>query len=64
MRKLLDADDPFFRQPWRRWATAILPILWGGYEFWGGNPMWGLLFVGAGAYAGWVLIVKGPTPPA
>jgi len=61
MRKLLDADDPFFRPVWRRWVTAVLPLLWGGYELWLGNPMWGLLFGAAGAYAAWVLIVKGPS---
>lgn len=60
MRKLLDADDPFFKPVWRRWATAVLPMLWGCYELWTGNPMWGVLFLGAGGWAGWVLIVRGP----
>ncbi len=61
MRKLLNADDPFFRVVWRRWATALFPLAWGGYELWSGNPMWALLFGATGAYAAWVLIIKGPS---
>jgi hypothetical protein len=38
--------------------TAVLPILWGGVELATGNPGWALIFAGAGAYAGWELIVK------
>ena len=61
MRKLLDADDPFFAQPWRRWATFLAPTAWGLFEMWMRDPFWGILFIAAGGYAGYVLIVKGPT---
>ncbi len=58
MKKLLDADDPFFAKPWRRWAVAVLPLAWAGVEFWNGAAMWGVLFGAAGAYAGYELLVR------
>jgi hypothetical protein len=61
MKRLLDADDPFFAPVWRRWATFLLPTAWGLAEFWFQEPFWGVLFVGSGLYAGYVLIVKGPS---
>ena len=61
MKKLLDADDPFFAAPWRRWATALAPMAWGLFEFWMQDPFWATLFVGAGAYAGYILIFIGPS---
>lgn len=59
--KFLDPDHPFFRRPAARWATALLPMGWGLVEFWFDSPGWGILFVGAGAYAAWVLLIKGPS---
>ncbi|MDP2737883.1 MAG: hypothetical protein Q8O82_04025 [Pseudorhodobacter sp.] len=59
--QFLDPDHPFFRRPATRWATALVPLAWGGAEAWSGNPGWGVLFIGAGVYAFWMLIVKGPT---
>ena len=59
--KFLDPDHPFFRPAWRRWATCLVPLAWAGFELWGGNPGWAMLFAAAGLWAGWVLIVKGPT---
>jgi hypothetical protein len=46
---------------WRRWATTVLPLLWGAFELWSGNAVWGFLFGIAGAYAGYVLLIKGPS---
>lgn len=57
-RKFLDRDDPFFAAPWRRWATTLLPLGWGLFEMWLEQPFWGILFIAAGAYAGWELILK------
>ncbi|MGL4311141.1 MAG: hypothetical protein ACRCSU_11695 [Paracoccaceae bacterium] len=59
--KFLDPDHPFFAAPWRRWATALLPLFWAGVEIWTGNPGWAVLFAAAGAYAFWILIVQGPS---
>jgi hypothetical protein len=59
--KLLDPDHPFFRPVWRRWATFIVPLAWSAFEMWGGNPGWAILFAAIGLWAGWVLIVKGPS---
>ena len=57
--KFLDPNDPFFAKPWVRWATVLFPTAWGLVElFRVGSPMWGMIFLGAGAYAGWVLILK------
>ncbi|MEO8243798.1 MAG: hypothetical protein ABI832_15965 [bacterium] len=60
MKKLLDADDPFFAQVWRRWVVTLIPLVWGCVELYTGAPMWALLFGLAGGYAGYVLLVKGP----
>jgi hypothetical protein len=57
--KFLDPDDPFFRKPWVRWATVLVPVLWGILElavF--GSPMFGVIFLAAGAYAGYMLFLK------
>jgi hypothetical protein len=57
--KFLDPNDPFFARPWVRWATVLLPTGLGLVELlWVGSPFWGILFVAAGAYAGWVLILN------
>jgi hypothetical protein len=62
-KSFLDPDHPMFRRVWVRWVTTLLPLAWGGFELWLGNPMWAILFGAAGAYAGWKLIVQGPTQP-
>ena len=61
MKKFLDPNDPFFAPVWRRWATALFPIAWGLVEFWFNEPFWGILFIAAGAYAGYVLLIKPPS---
>ena len=60
MAKFLDANHPMFRPVWVRWLTALAPLAWGGFELYLGNPFWAMLFGAAGAYAFWVLVVKGP----
>ncbi len=62
MAKFLDANHPMFRRAWVRWFTAGAPLGWAGFELYLGNSFWALLFGAAGAYAAWVLIVKGPDP--
>ncbi len=56
---LLDPKDPFFAKPWVRWATAGAPLAWGAMELALGNPGWALMFLAAGAYAAWALILSG-----
>ena len=57
--KFLDPDDPFFRHAWVRWLTVVLPVGWGLVElFWIGQPFWAVLFLAAGAYAGWMLFFR------
>ena len=64
MKKFIDANHPFFANPLVRWLSAVLPVLWAGFEFINGSPGWGLIFAALGALAFWVLIVRGPdTPP-
>lgn len=59
--QLIDPDHPFFRPAWRRWVTALFPLAWAGLELYGGNPGWAIAFAAAGAYAGWQLIIVGPS---
>lgn len=57
--KFLDPNDPFFARPWVRWVTVLLPTGWGVVEFvWMQAPFWGVLFLAAGAYAFWALILS------
>lgn len=57
--KFLDPNDPFFRNPLVRWGTVLLPLGWGLFELlWVGSPLWGILFLAAGAYAGWMLFFQ------
>lgn len=57
--KFLDPDDPFFARAWVRWLTVLVPIAWGMFElFYAAQPMWGILFLAAGFYAGWMLFIK------
>lgn len=58
MKPFLDHDHPMFRRVWVRWVTMLAPLGWAGFELWMGSPMWAILFAAAGAYAGWVLILK------
>lgn len=59
--KLLDPNHPFFQPVWRRWATGLAPLIWGGIELWTGNPGWAILFFVAGGYAIYELIIRGPS---
>ena len=56
--KILDPNDPFFNKAWVRWVTCVLPMLWGLVEFYYNSPGWGILFLVAGAYAFYMLIIK------
>lgn len=60
MAKFLDANHPMFRPVWVRWLTALFPLAWAGFELYWGNVFWAILFGATGAYAFWVLVVKGP----
>jgi hypothetical protein len=55
---LLDPNDPFFARPWVRWTTVLVPLGWGLMELATGAPGWAMLFLAAGGYAGWVLILR------
>lgn len=57
-KPFLDPDHPMFAKAWVRWVTTLIPLIWGGVEFWTGEPTWGFIFVAAGAYAGYTLIYK------
>jgi hypothetical protein len=55
---LLDPNHPFFTPRWRRWATILVPCLWGLFEFRNGSPEWGVVFEAAAAYSLWALILQ------
>ena len=56
--KFLDRDHPMFARPWVRWATVLVPAVWGGFEVAMGAPGWAILFWGVAAYAFWVLVLR------
>jgi hypothetical protein len=49
--KLLDFNDPFYKPLWLRIAIVGVALGWGVFEFVTGSPFWGVIFVGAGAFA-------------
>ncbi len=61
MKKFLDADHPFFAKVWVRWITVLICAGMAAFEFTTGSSGWGVLFVGAGAWAFYVLIYQGPS---
>lgn len=61
MRPFIDPNDPFFRRPATRWAAFLLPLGWAGLEAFFGNFGWAFMMAALSAYAGYILIWKGPT---
>lgn len=66
---LIDPEHPFYKPLWVRIAIVAVCIVWAAFEFALGAPFWGVLFGGAGVYAGYVFFMhhrngggKGPTP--
>ena len=55
--QFLDPKHPMFRNPAVKWATILVPGLWGAFETVAGSPGWGILFLAAAAYALWVLVI-------
>ncbi|NJM84245.1 MAG: hypothetical protein HC844_18965 [Tabrizicola sp.] len=56
--KLLDPNDPFFGKTWVRAVTVLAPLSWAAVEFlYIRDPLWGVIFTAAGAYAAWVLFL-------
>jgi len=52
--KILDVQHPFFKPMYRRILVVALCLGWGAFEFNGGYPGWGMLFVAVGIYCGWI----------
>lgn len=55
--KLLDFNDPFYKPLWLRIVIVAVAAGWGVFEFMAGSPFWGVLFVGAGAFAFYGLFI-------
>ena len=53
----LDIRIPFFLPLWRRVATVGFLAVWTVIEFLNGNPFWGLLTGGLGAYAAYEFFI-------
>lgn len=62
--KFLDPNHPMFRRAWVRWLTVLVPVASGLAEFSMGSPAFGIIFVAAGAYAFYWLIMRGPDQPS
>lgn len=59
MARFLDRDHPMFRRAWVRWATVVVPTVWGLFELFAfASPGWAILFLAAGAYALYELILR------
>lgn len=59
--QLLDPHHPMFERPVVRLLTTILPVIWSGLEFFAFRaPAWGVAFLAAGLYAGYMLYIVRP----
>lgn len=52
-----DMNHPFFKPLWIRVLVVSLCVGWAVFEFIGGSPFWGVLFLGMGGIAFWGLFV-------
>lgn len=50
---MLDLDHPFFRPLLRRIIVTLIVLVWCGFEFAAGSPVFGMLFAVLGAWCGW-----------
>ncbi len=57
MIKFIDPDHPFYRPLWIRLLIVALCAAWTAVEFYGGQMMWGTIFLVVTAYAGAALLV-------
>ncbi len=55
---LVDPEHPFFARRWVRWFWTLAPIGMAVLEFLSGSVAWGTLFLAAGVYLGWVLLIR------
>ena len=51
--KWLEVRSPFFRPIWRRVLVLGLTVIWTGFEFVRGAPLWGVFFAAAALYLAW-----------
>lgn len=57
MIKFIDPDHPFYRPLWIRLLIIVFCALWTAVEFYGGQVMWGTIFMVVTAYAGASLLL-------
>jgi hypothetical protein len=57
---MIDAGNPFWRPLRVRVAVTAVAILWGLFELATGAPGFALIFLAAGGYAGWRLLIAWP----
>lgn len=57
MRNLFDTGHAALRPLWVRLLVVIVALGWGVFEMLTGAPFWGVIFLGFGAYAAWLLLV-------
>jgi hypothetical protein len=63
--QLIDPNHPAYRRLWVRVAIVAVCFGWAVVEFITGDPFWGMLAGGAGAYAFYTLFwTFNPQPPA
>ncbi|WP_416064385.1 hypothetical protein ACK9YZ_15335 [Rhizobium sp. ZK1] len=62
--QLIDPNHPTYRHLWVRVLIVVVCFGWAIFEFIGGDPFWGMLAGGAGAYSFYMLIwAFDPKPP-
>ncbi|MCM2291792.1 hypothetical protein NAC44_05560 [Allorhizobium sp. BGMRC 0089] len=62
----LDPHHPFFKPLWVRIVVTLVPLIWAGVELFTGTPVWAMISLALGFYAGlqlfWVFYKTPPKP--
>ncbi len=58
---MFNLDHPFFRPLWKRIATVFVCFAWAVVEYMNGNPLWGMFFLGLGAFVFFQFFLKNNT---
>ncbi len=55
---MIDLDHPFYKPLWARLLIVGVCAAWAFFEFYSGEPFWGTIVGGAGAYAAYKLFYE------
>ncbi|MCJ8519502.1 divalent metal cation (Fe/Co/Zn/Cd) transporter [Pseudorhizobium tarimense] len=55
---MIDIDHPMYKPLWARLLIVGVCVAWAGFEFYSGEPFWGMIVGAMGIYAGYKLFYE------